>query len=182
MSPCLLCSPTHSSVYCHCQVISFYLRLLPQSQHSLLLERLRPAMTNNIELNLRYADLSTHMQTFWVCDGRGLMKTVEPHHLLVAVSIAVSFLRSLDKELQDGNLQQVKYSTRILINNVPRNLSAWKLWVNHNVKKNIRLWITTGTEVCVCAHVCVCVHACVGRAIAVEAELHQTSEVSHSFS
>lgn len=55
------------------------------------------------------------------------MKTVEPHHLLVAVSIVVSFLRSLDKELHDGNLQQVKYSTRILINNVPRNLSAWKL-------------------------------------------------------
>ncbi|KAG7468900.1 zinc finger C3H1 domain-containing [Solea senegalensis] len=37
----------------HNKVISFYLSLLPQSQHSLVLERLRSATPTNTELNLR---------------------------------------------------------------------------------------------------------------------------------
>ncbi len=41
------------------QVVTLYLSCLPQSQHALVLERLRYAMPNNIELGLRY----THSHT-----------------------------------------------------------------------------------------------------------------------
>uniref|UniRef100_A0A3B4XYE3 Zinc finger C3H1-type containing n=1 Tax=Seriola lalandi dorsalis TaxID=1841481 RepID=A0A3B4XYE3_SERLL len=50
----------------HNKVVSFYLSCLPQSQHALVLERLRYAMPNNTELGLRYThshETHTHTHT-----------------------------------------------------------------------------------------------------------------------
>lgn len=49
---------TRSSV--DLQVVNLYLSCLPQSQHALVLERLRDAMPNNMELGLRYTLAHRH--------------------------------------------------------------------------------------------------------------------------
>ncbi|XP_056243359.1 zinc finger C3H1 domain-containing protein-like isoform X2 [Seriola aureovittata] len=71
----------------HNKVVSFYLSCLPQSQHALVLERLRYAMPNNTELGLRL----------------------------------------LRQEWQDGNMEHLKFQSRMLSSNCPRSVSSWRI-------------------------------------------------------
>uniref|UniRef100_A0A1A7Y0F5 Zinc finger, C3H1-type containing n=1 Tax=Iconisemion striatum TaxID=60296 RepID=A0A1A7Y0F5_9TELE len=71
----------------HNQVVSLYLKFVPQSQRSLVLERLRCAMPTNTGLGLR------------LCH----------------------------QEFVDGNLEQLKFQTRLLSSNAPRCLFSWRI-------------------------------------------------------
>ncbi|KAF7224923.1 zinc finger C3H1 domain-containing protein isoform X3 [Nothobranchius furzeri] len=71
----------------HNQVVSLYLKFVPQSQRALVLERLRCAMPTNTELGLR------------LCH----------------------------QEFVRGNLEQLKFQTRLLSSNAPRCLFSWRI-------------------------------------------------------
>ncbi|XP_056595490.1 zinc finger C3H1 domain-containing protein [Triplophysa dalaica] len=90
--PSRLTLPFSSSLYWSCysfhnKVISFYLDCFPQSQHSLVLERLQYIMPNNTELAVR----------------------------------------SLQQELQDGNVEHLKLQSRMLCSSVATCLVIWRI-------------------------------------------------------
>lgn len=101
-------------LWCLCllQVISFYLDCFPQSQHSLVLERLQYIMPNNTELLIRYVHqcLSLCLVMFGSCRNVSLL-----------------WCRSLQQEWQDGNVEHLKSQSRMSCGSAATCLAIWRM-------------------------------------------------------
>lgn len=104
----------------HNKVISFYLSCLPQSQHALLLERLRYSLPNNTELGLRL------LQQEWK-DGNMEQLKFQARMLTSSAPRSVSSWRiaiAVEQELKEPS--EVRLLLQQAVQNLPLCAELWK--------------------------------------------------------
>ncbi|XP_061578269.1 zinc finger C3H1 domain-containing protein-like isoform X2 [Cololabis saira] len=104
----------------HNKVVALYLRCVPQSQHALLLEKLRNSMPNNIELGLRllYQEWQDGNMEQLKFQARMLCSTA--HKYLPSWSIAIA----VERELKDRAEMRLLYQQAL--QNLPLCAALWK--------------------------------------------------------